>query len=103
MDIQNLIKSLEKGICPASLDFNSKHTELIDWDKVVYNTFYKSYHFYENKFPSEFENIPGFDKVIDLIVEKNKDNSPLKEIVERQEPLLENPLLEKVEQNVEEY
>ena len=94
MNIDNLIKSLENGICPAELNFNINHTEVIDWDKVAYNTFYHTSHFYENKFPKGYDSIPAFDKIIDMIVEKNKDNSPLKEILERQ-----NTLLEKLEEN----
>lgn len=78
-----ILRSLEQGICPVELNFNAKATEVIDWEKVKYNTFYKSNEFYESKFPSELEQIPGFDKVVDLIVEKNKDNSPLKEMQSR--------------------
>jgi hypothetical protein len=84
MDIENLIKSLENGICPASLNFSKKADVEIDWNKVAYNTFYHTKHFYEDKFPEGYESIPAFDKILDLIVEKNKDNSPLKEILERQ-------------------
>jgi hypothetical protein len=54
----------------------------IDWDKLRYNTLYRDYSFYESKFPKGYETIPGFDKVIELIAEKNQDNSPLKEIQE---------------------
>ncbi len=39
--------------------------------------------FYDNKFPPEIKQIPAYDKIIDLIVQKNEDNSPLKEITER--------------------
>lgn len=83
--MQNLIKSLENGICPASLNFSTKPDAEIDWEKVAYNTFYHTNQFYQDKLPAELEQLPGFDKIIDLIVEKNKDNSPLKEILERQE------------------
>jgi hypothetical protein len=39
--------------------------------------------FYDNRFPPEIKNLPAYDKIIDLIVEKNEDNSPLKEMTER--------------------
>ena len=87
MNIENLIKNLENGICPSELNFNLEHQNEIniDWEKVAYNTFYKTDDFYKSKFPEGFEKvIPGFDKIIDLIKEKNKDNSPLKEILEKQ-------------------
>ena len=84
MDFQKLIQDLEKGICPAELNFNANATEEIDWNKVAYNTRYNNAKFFENKFPSELLDLPAFDKIIDVIVEKNKGNSPLKEIEERQ-------------------
>jgi hypothetical protein len=80
MDFKNLVQSLEAGVCPPELCYNSKADQEIDWHRVRYNAFYRSTEFFESKFPQEFENIPGFDKVIDMIVEKNKDNTPLKEI-----------------------
>jgi hypothetical protein len=84
MDFKNLLKSLENGICPAELNFSGNKEDVIDWDKVRYNTFFKSNEYFENKFPAELQNLPAFDKIIDLIVDKNKDNSPLKEITEKQ-------------------
>jgi hypothetical protein len=84
MDFKNLLKSLENGICPAELNFSGNKEDVIDWDKVRYNTFFKSNEYFENKFPPELQNLPAFDKIIDLIVDKNKDNSPLKEITEKQ-------------------
>ena len=84
MDISNLIKCLEKGVCPEELLYkpNSETTEF-DWDRVLYNIRYHDPAFYDSKFPKEFKQIPAYDKIIDLIVEKNEDNSPLKEITER--------------------
>jgi hypothetical protein len=84
MDFKNLLKSLENGICPAELNFSGNKEDVIDWDKVRYNTFFKSNEYFEDKFPPELQNLPAFDKIIDLIVDKNKDNSPLKEITEKQ-------------------
>ena len=86
MSLQNLIKSLENGICPAELNFskNNNDNDNIDWEKVRYNTFYKSPEFFESKFPNEILGMNGFDKVIDLIVEKNINNTPLKEIITRE-------------------
>jgi hypothetical protein len=83
MSLANLIKQLEQGFCPVELNFNTKADEVIDWEKVRYNTFFKSNEFFENKFPPELQNLPAFDKIIDLIVDKNKENSPLKEMEER--------------------
>ena len=52
----------------------------IDWSKLLYNHMYSTYEFYENKFPPGYENIPGFDKVIDRIAGSNINNTPLLEL-----------------------
>ena len=83
MDLKNIIKQLELGICPAELNFTNSGGDAIDWEKVSYNTFYRSPEFYENKFPEVVHKLPAFDKIIEDIVEKSKDNSPLKEITEK--------------------
>jgi hypothetical protein len=76
---------LKQGILPPELDFSKKEDDIIDWAKVKYNTFYKSPDFYQSKFPEGFENIPGFDKVINKMAENGK--LPLEEIEERQSVL----------------
>ena len=80
MDISNLIKSLERGILPAELNYKPQEVTEIDWNKLLYNLRYHDPAFYDNKFPEEIKKIPAYDKIIDLIVEKNEDNSPLKEM-----------------------
>lgn len=85
-DIKTIVKSLEQGICPPEFNFRINKCNEIDWQKVRYNTFFRSHEFFEEKFPQGFENIPGFDKIVNSIVEKNQDNSPLKEITQRAEP-----------------
>ena len=82
-DIKNIIKSLEQGICPAELNFTLVQSDPIDWQKVRYNTFFKSPEFFADKFPEVVHKLPGFDEIIDDIVEMNKENSPLKEITEK--------------------
>jgi len=56
---------------------------ILDYSQVQYNQIYKSFEFYDDKFPEGYENIPGFDKIIEKIVEKSKDNSPLEEYNKR--------------------
>jgi hypothetical protein len=91
MSLENIIRSLENGVCPLELDYRPREegAENIDWNRVMYNLTYKQPEFYEDKFPPECKNIPAFDKVIDIIVEKNYNNSPLKEILERQDQMIE--------------
>ncbi len=84
MDICNLINSLENGVCPAELLYKpNPEVSEFNWDKVLYNIRYHDPAFYDNKFPQEIRQIPAYDKIIDLIVEKNEENSPLKEMTER--------------------
>lgn len=56
-----------------------KDNDKFDPSRAQYNNLYKSYEFYEKKFPQGYENIPNFNKIIEYIVENNNDNSPLKE------------------------
>ena len=91
MSLENIIRSLENGLVPVELDYRAKEegdVSNIDWDKVRYNLTYKQPEFYEQKFPPECANIPGFDQVIDLIVNKNFENSPLKEILQKQDEMI---------------
>jgi hypothetical protein len=84
---KKVIELLNKGILPDELNFRDKPIEPIDWAKVKYNTFYKSPEFYENKFPEGFENLPGFDKIINQMVINGK--LPLDEMLERQSKINE--------------
>ncbi len=60
-----------------------KDTHIVDESLIQYNNIYQSHDFYINKFPEGFDNIAGFDRIIDSIVEKSKTNSPLTEYYER--------------------
>jgi hypothetical protein len=79
--IKKFNKMFSEGQLPEEFDYSIKPTEEIDWSKVKYNTFYKEPDFFIKRFPEGFENIPGFDKIIDKMV----DNvlSPLEEMEER--------------------
>jgi len=55
----------------------------VDESLIQYNSIYKSYEFYEAKFPEGFENISGFDKIIEKITLNSQNNTPLKEYTER--------------------
>jgi hypothetical protein len=89
MSLENIIKSLENGICPLELNYKPcEGGENIDWNRVLYNLRYKQPEFYEQKFPPECAKIPAFDEVINLITEKNYQNSPLKEILQRQDEMI---------------
>ena len=84
MSVKELNEQLLNGILPDELNFGIKKEYELDLNKIKYNAFYRSYEFYENKFPKGYENIKGFDKVIDHIVYKaqEKKKTPLDELEE---------------------
>ena len=63
----------------------NKSKIIVDESRLQYNDLYKSYEFYDSKFPEGYENIPGFNQIIDTIVEKSKENSPLIEYEKRKD------------------
>ena len=77
------IELLNRGILPDSLNFNNNKNQEFDIYKVAYNLRYKTTEYWQSKFPEGFENIPGFDKIIDKIAEDAI--SPLEEITLIQE------------------
>ena len=72
------IELLNCGILPDSLNFNGNQKQEFDIYKVAYNLRYKTTEYWQSKFPEGFENIPGFDKIVEKITEKAL--SPLEEI-----------------------
>ena len=77
------IAMLNRGILPDSLNFNINQNNEIDMYKLAYNLRYKTTEYWESKFPDGYQNIPGFDKVIEKITEEAL--SPLEEISLKQE------------------
>ena len=82
--IKKFNQLLNDGIIPDELNFSIKEPEdNFDWEKVRYNTFYKQPDFFINRFPEGFINIPGFDDIIDKMVDNV--TSPLEEMELRNE------------------
>ena len=87
-DIKRINNLLKSGVIPVELDFvNISPNEPIDWEKVAYNTFYKTPEFFINKFPAGFESLPGWEKIVDKMISNAK--SPLEEMKERQKLKIE--------------
>jgi hypothetical protein len=82
MNSFEVVKKLNSGVLPNELNFSLEQPEL-DWSKVLFNTFYKSYEFHSSKFPDGFENLPAFDKIVNHMIENAK--TPLEEMTKRQE------------------
>ena len=82
MDIdENMLNSVFAYWTPTN---EEKEVVIIDENCIMYNNIYKSFEFYDKKFSEGYQNILGFEKIIDQIVDKSQDNSPLAEIISRQ-------------------
>ena len=90
MSFENILRKLENGELPEELDFRPKQAEEIDWDKVKYNTFYRSDEYILQRFPNSmaFQNLPSSEKLLDAI--KTQITTPLQEMEERQNIIVEN-------------
>jgi hypothetical protein len=56
---------LERDVIPDELNFKLEPKEPVDWSKLWYNTYYNSFEFFSNKFPTGWQCITGIDKVIE--------------------------------------
>ena len=79
------IKSLKRGILPYSLNFSLEPLafDITKIQELQYNAFYRSYEFFEDKFPKGHEGIIGFDRVIQSIADRAL--TPLEEMELRQQ------------------
>jgi hypothetical protein len=52
LNISKLERDLNNGIVPPELDFSNGFGSgtNIDWNKVLYNSFYRCYEFYEKRY-----------------------------------------------------
>lgn len=71
--MDKLIEDLNNGIVPSELDYSNHNDGTIDWNKVLYNSFYRSYEFYEKRYAKEIAGIPGFDQVVHNIAETKEE------------------------------
>jgi hypothetical protein len=77
---KELVKMLNNGILPDALRFDGKQKEQTDEDlmQMFHNWFHKDYSDFEKKFPPGYESIPGFNKIIESMVENQL--TPLEEL-----------------------
>ncbi len=67
---------------------------IVDWNKLEYNTTYKSPEFFRNKFPIGFEYLTGFETLFEKMAEKAKSPyEEMMEIISRGDANCENKLL----------
>ena len=83
-DVKKIIRQLNLGILPDELNFTLSPPDEIDWEKVQYNTFYRTKEYLIGKMPNPdaFVNLPGADIIIEDMI--NNSKTPLEEMLERQ-------------------
>jgi hypothetical protein len=86
--VKSDIKMLNNGLLPEGLNYGVKQNEVIDWEKVKYNSLYRDYTYYEKKFADGYDSIMGFDKIIETMAMNSM--TPLEEINLRTEKNVDN-------------
>ena len=81
MDIEMMLNTAFYYWAPTN---EEKNMIIVDESCIMYNNLYKSFEFYDNKFPDGYDNIPGFEKIIEQMVDRSQDNSPLQELMSKQ-------------------
>ena len=81
--IDRLNRMILGGKCPRELDFNEDNNRhiTIDYEKVKYNAFYKTYDYSASKFSAGCESLPNFDKVVTACIPKF---TPLEEYLQKE-------------------
>ena len=92
--MEKLNRSLSTGQIPNELNYTSTklNDNSIDLLKLRYNTFYKTHDYFDQRFHPCLKQLPGYGKIIEKIVEKNKDNSLTAEMAERKNIISEDIL-----------
>ena len=80
-NIIQLVKLLNNDVLPTQLNYNFNPVFHYDVDKIQYNSYYKSFEFFESKFPSGFESMPGYYRIINEI--RYNAKTPLDEMNDR--------------------
>ena len=88
MDIKEINKQLQQGQLPDCFNFVKPQPETIDWEKVAYNAFYKSYDFHASKLPTGYEQIPGFDQVIQAMADNSLLPSNALEVIKEEKAIV---------------
>jgi hypothetical protein len=79
--MEKLNNCLLKGILPDELNYTKSRDEFkIDWEKVKYNSFYKTPEYFDKRFNPCIKSLPGYETILNNIVIQNKDNSLTEEM-----------------------
>lgn len=77
--IEQINRNFKDGIVPSCFNYSylNNADQTLDYEKIKYNAFYRSYEFHESKFPPGYNSIPGFDQIIQSMADTSL--SPLEE------------------------
>ena len=93
MNIKEINEALNNDKIPSCLDFSLENQMLqnanFSWEKVAYQTFYKSYDYCKGKFDEKLLNLIGEDEVVELqdIMEKTSPLEQYNEIKDKEKEL----------------
>lgn len=62
-------KYIEIDLNDQCFDWSIKQKDKVDWTKLQYSTHYKSFDFFDSRFTGDYSHIPGFDIIIEKMVE----------------------------------
>jgi hypothetical protein len=83
--VKQLNKDFANGTIPQDLLFSVEPELKLD-EQVIedmkYLAFYKDFSYYAKRFPY-YQSIPGFDRIIQSIADKNSQTNPLEEIISK--------------------
>jgi len=96
--MEKLNRALSTGQIPNELNYTSTklNDNSIDLLKLRYNTFYKTPEYFDKRFHPCLKSLPAYDKILQTIVEQNKDNSLTAEMEERKKVSFKNIISEDI-------
>ncbi len=75
--MKDINASVAKGELPKGLDFTGKEPDVVDFAKLQYNAFYRTYEYHESKIPNGMRWLPGIDEMIKF--QMKNSTSPLEQ------------------------
>ena len=79
--VKHDLEQLKNGILPDNLNFTLKPNDDFDLSKIQYNTFYKSFEYFDNKYTNEFKQLFSPNVYEDMIYQSIEQSlTPIDEI-----------------------
>jgi len=93
-NISKVMQELNNGILPPELMFiKNENDNVIDLDKLKYNTFYKTPEYFDSMLPNCLKQLPGYEKMLERIV-KDNENITLSQAINNRKKNEENEVSE---------